>query len=482
MTEHVDVLVIGAGISGISAGYYLQKECPGKSYAILEGRADLGGTWDLFRYPGIRSDSDMYTLGFAFKPWTAPKAIADGPDIMAYLRETVEEYAIDDRIRFQHRVKTANWSSETQRWTVTVERGPDAEVVELSCNFFFMCSGYYNYGAGYTPDFEGVEDFKGKIVHPQFWTEDIDYTDKRVVVIGSGATAVTLVPNMTRKARHVTMLQRSPSYVFARPAIDPLVTRLRRRLPERQVYSLVRWKNILTGMFLFWFARTFPEKTKAKIVAGVRDAVGPDYDIDKHFTPSYNPWDQRICLVPDADLFRCVRKGQASVVTDHIERFTEQGLLLQSGETLEADLIVTATGLDMKLGGGIEMIVDGQSMDVHERWTYKGMMLSEIPNAAFAMGYTNASWTLKVDLSSQYVCRLINYMDRKGYQQCVAHNSDPSIKEENIVDFTSGYIQRALGNLPKQGSRSPWKLYQNYVLDLLTLGFGRIKDRAMQFK
>ena len=482
MTEHVDVLVIGAGISGISAGYYLQKQCPGKSYAILEGRADLGGTWDLFRYPGIRSDSDMYTLGFAFKPWTAPKAIADGPDIMAYLRETVEEYAIDDRIRFQHRVKTANWSSETQRWTVTVERGPDAEVVELSCNFFFMCSGYYNYEAGYTPDFEGVEDFKGKVVHPQLWTEDIDYTDKRVVVIGSGATAVTLVPNMTRKARHVTMLQRSPSYVFARPAIDPLVTRLRRRLPERQVYSLVRWKNILTGMFLFWFARTFPEKTKEKIVAGVRGAVGPDYDVDKHFTPSYNPWDQRICLVPDADLFRCVRKGQASVVTDHIERFTEQGLLLKSGETLEADLIVTATGLDMKLGGGIEMIVDGQSMDVHERWTYKGMMLSEIPNAAFAMGYTNASWTLKVDLSSQYVCRLINYMDRKGYQQCVAHNNDSSIKEENIVDFTSGYIQRALGNLPKQGSRSPWKLYQNYVLDLLTLGFGRIKDRAMQFK
>jgi len=424
----------------------------------------------------------MYTLGFAFKPWTSPKAIADGPDIMAYLRETVEEYGIDQRIRFQHRVKHANWSSETKRWTVTVHKGEADELVQISCNFFLMCSGYYSYDKAYTPDFPGTAQFKGQIVHPQFWTEDIDYANKKVVVIGSGATAVTLVPNLALKASHVTMLQRSPGYVVARPAIDPLVNWLRRRLSERQIYPLVRWKNLLSGMFLFWFARTFPKKAKEKIVAGVREAVGPDYDVDKHFTPSYKPWDQRICLVPDADLFRCIGKGQASVVTDHIVRFTEDGLLLKSGETLEADLIVTATGLDMKLGGGIVLSVDGQAMDFHERWTYKGMMLSEIPNAFFAIGYTNASWTLKIDLSSQYVCRLINYMDKNGYQQCVVHNNDLAVKEENIVDFNSGYIQRALKYLPKQGSRHPWKLYQNYVLDRLTLGLGRIKDRAMQFK
>lgn len=482
MTEHIDVVVVGAGLSGIGAAYYLQKKCPGKSYAILEGRADLGGTWDLFRYPGIRSDSDMYTLGYAFKPWTAAKAIADAPDIMAYLRETAAENGIDRHIRFQHRVTEAAWSSEDNRWTLTVERGSPAESLTITCNFLFSCCGYYRYEKGYTPDFKGAENFKGRIVHPQFWTEDIDYKDKRVVVIGSGATAVTLVPALAASAAHVTMLQRSPTYVVSRPAKDPMVTRLRRWLPDSLVYPLVRWKNVTQGIFLFWYARTFPNRAKAMIIRGVREQVGAKVDVDRHFTPDYMPWDQRVCLVPDADMFDCIRKGQASVVTDHIERFTEQGLVLKSGELLEADLIVTATGLEMNMGGGIAVSVDGESMSMHERWTYKGMMLSDIPNSAFAMGYTNASWTLKVDLTCEYVCRLLNYMDRHGYQRCVARNNDPSLQEENIVDFSSSYIQRALERLPKQGSRAPWKLYQNYILDLLTLGFSRIKDRAIEFK
>jgi cation diffusion facilitator CzcD-associated flavoprotein CzcO len=473
---------MGAGISGIGAACHLRQKCPGKSFAVLEARSDIGGTWDLFRYPGIRSDSDMYTLGYGFKAWTAPKAIADAADIMAYLRETVAEHHIDQHIRYQHKVKSASWSSEANRWTLLVACGDEQAPLQITCNFLFMCSGYYNYQAAYTPDFAGTEQFRGELVHPQFWPDDIDYAGKKVVVIGSGATAVTLVPAMAEKAAHVTMLQRTPSYVFSRPAIDPFVTRLRRYLPERWVYPLVRWKNVLQGMFLFWFARTYPQRVKAKIIDAVREQLGPGFDVDRHFSPGYKPWDQRICLVPDADLFNSLRNGKASVVTDHIERFTEQGLLLKSGETLEAELVITATGLDMKLGGGVEITVDGHLVDQHDCWTYKGMMLSDIPNFAFSMGYTNASWTLKVDLCCKYFCRMLNFMERHGYQRFVPRNTDPAMEEVRLVDFSSGYIERALAHLPRQGSRFPWKLPQNYLFDMLVLGFGRIRDKAMEFK
>lgn len=482
MSEHLDVLVVGAGISGIGAGYYLQNKCPNRSYAILEGRADLGGTWDLFRYPGIRSDSDMYTLGYAFKPWMAAKSIADGADILSYLRETAEENGIDQNIRFKHQVQSVAWSSETNRWTVEVARGEEGELVQMTCNFLFLCSGYYNYKAGYTPDFSGTERFPGDIVHPQHWTEDIQYEGKNVVVIGSGATAVTLMPELAKKAAHVTMLQRSPTYMVSAPATDPLSSRLRGFLPERFIYRLMRWKNVLRGMLMFWYMRSRPEKTKKALIGWVREWLGDGYDVDRHFTPSYNPWDQRLCLVPDGDLFKAINKGKASVVTDHIDTFTERGILLKSGQELPADLVVTATGLDMQLAGNIPVSVDGKAIKFSEKMTYKGMTLSDVPNMAFAMGYTNASWTLKVDLTCDYVCRLLNHMQRHGYQKCVASCGEGDWEEDEMISFSSGYIKRALHQLPKQGSKHPWKLYQNYVLDLLTLGFGRVGDKAMEFK
>ncbi len=483
MVEHIDVLVIGAGISGISAGYYLQKKCPGRSYAILEGREDLGGTWDLFRYPGIRSDSDMYTLGYAFKPWTAPKAIADGADIMSYLRETANEYGIDKKIRYQHKVVRAQWSSRDQRWLLTVDRGEGIQPLEMTCNFLMGCSGYYNYEAGYTPAFKGRDNFKGAIVHPQAWPENLDYANKKIIVIGSGATAVTLLPSLAKTAAHVTMLQRSPTYVVSRPAEDPFVNALRRlRCPESWTYGLTRWKNVLLGNWLFWYMRKYHEKVKKMIVDGVRAEVGPKVDVDRHFTPTYKPWDQRLCLVPDGDLFKALREEAASVVTGHIDCFTEQGIRLETGEELEADIIVTATGLDMRIGGGVEMVVDGKEIDQHKHWVYKGMMLSDIPNHAFTVGYTNASWTLKVDLTCAYVCRLLNHMDKHNYRQCMTSTRDSTLQEEPLIDFSAGYIVRALGKLPKQAASAPWKLYQNYILDKLALGLGKINDKTMEFK
>ncbi len=479
MAEHFDVVVVGAGISGIGAGYFLQRDCPERSYVILEGRARSGGTWDLFRYPGIRSDSDMYTLGYSFKPWTEAKAIADGPSILRYLDETAREHGIDKHIRHQHRVVAASWSTPDARWTVTVERGPEQERVEFTCNFLFMCSGYYNYEAGYLPDFAGREDFAGTIVHPQHWPEGLDYAGKRVVVIGSGATAVTLVPEMAKAAAHVTMLQRSPTYIVSRPSEDGIANWLRRKLPGGIAYRLTRTKNIALGQFFYRIARKKPEKTKERIVQMVRDELGPDYDVATHFTPSYNPWDQRICLVPDADLFAAIRDGSASVVTDHIDRFEADGIRLKSGELLPADIIVTATGLDMQLMGGVPFSVDGQRVDPARSLGYKAMMYSDIPNLASSFGYTNASWTLKSDLTCAYVCRLLNAMKRRGMRQ-VTPRVGADVTQENFLSFTSGYVQRAMDRFPKQGDKRPWRVHQNYTLDLIDLKFGGI-DAGMEF-
>jgi monooxygenase len=483
-TEHFDVLIIGAGLSGIGAGYHLQTKCPRKSFVILEGRDASGGTWDLFRYPGIRSDSDMFTLGYSFKPWTEPKAIADGPRILNYVRETAAENGIDRKIRYRHRVKRASWSTPDARWTVEAERivGEGAtETVAFTCNFLFSCAGYYKYEEGYTPEFAGTADFAGRIIHPQKWPEDLDYAGKRVVVIGSGATAVTLVPEMAKTAGHVTMLQRSPTYVVSRPAQDPLANKLRRNLPAKIAYHLIRWRNVLWGMYFFQLSRRKPAEVKRLILGGVRMALGPDYDVATHFTPRYNPWDQRLCLVPDGDLFNAIRENRASVVTREIDTFTKNGIRLKDGSELPADIIVTATGLVLEVLGGVQVSVDGRAVDFSRELTYKGMMYADVPNLASSFGYTNASWTLKCDLTCEYVCRLINYMERHNYRQCMPHNADPAIEALPSLDFSSGYVQRAVAKMPKQGSKRPWRLYQNYALDIVSLRFGKVDDGVMQY-
>jgi monooxygenase len=478
--EHADVVVVGAGLSGIGAACHLRRECPGKSFVILEGRGAMGGTWDLFRYPGVRSDSDMYTLGYRFRPWSDAKAIADGPAILNYIRETAAEFRVDEEIRYGHRVTRASWSSDEALWTVEAETGPGESFVRFTCNFLYLCTGYYDYEGGYTPEWPGVERFRGRIVHPQQWPEDLDYEGKRVVVIGSGATAVTLVPALAERAAHVTMLQRSPTYVVARPAEDRIANWLRRRLPAGSAYALTRWKNVLLGMFFYGLARKRPALFKRMVAKGVRRHLGEEY-AGKHFTPRYNPWDQRLCLVPDSDLFRSIRDGRASVVTDHIESFTESGLRLKSGGQLDAEIIVTATGLVLKLMSGMQLVVDGSPLDPPGALVYKGMMFSGVPNLAFAIGYTNASWTLKCDLTAEYVCRLLNHMDRHGFASCTPRVNDPDVREEPIIDFTSGYVQRALHMLPKQGSKTPWRLHQNYVRDLSMMRYGRVEDGAMEF-
>jgi cation diffusion facilitator CzcD-associated flavoprotein CzcO len=440
----------------------------------------MGGTWDLFRYPGIRSDSDMYTLGYRFRPWRDAKAIADGPAILNYIRETAAEYGVDRMIRYGHRVTRASWSSEDARWTVEAEAGPEKSPARFTCNFLYLCTGYYDYEGGYTPEWPGVESFRGRVVHPQKWPEDLDYAGKRVVVIGSGATAVTLVPALAERAAHVTMLQRSPTYVVSRPAEDKVANWLRRRLPAGSAYALTRWKNVLLSMFFYNLARKRPELFKRMVAKGVRRQVGEEY-LAKHFTPRYDPWDQRLCLVPDSDLFRAIREGRASVVTDHVETFTESGLRLRSGEHIDADVVVTATGLVMKIMSGLRLVVDGEPVDLSKTLVYKGMMLGEVPNHAFAIGYTNASWTLKCDLTAEYVCRLLKHMERGGYDWCVPRRNDPDVREEPVIDFTSGYVRRALDTLPRQGSRRPWRLHQNYALDLLSLRRGSVEDGTMEF-
>jgi cation diffusion facilitator CzcD-associated flavoprotein CzcO len=479
-SEHVDVLIVGAGISGIGAAFHLQERCPGKTYAILEGRADLGGTWDLFRYPGIRSDSDMHTLGFRFKPWTEAKAIADGPSILEYIRTTAQEEGIESSIRFNHRVVSAAWSSEDALWRVEAERTDSGETASFTCGFVAMCSGYYRYEEGYLPEFEGIEKYGGELIHPQHWPDGFDYEGKRVVIIGSGATAVTLAPAMAAKAEHVTMLQRSPSYVVSLPGEDGLAILLRRLLPAKAAYTVVRWKNVLLQMASYQLSRRRPNFMRRLLRKGVQKALPPGYDVDKHFNPTYKPWDQRLCLVPDGDLFEAISSGGVEVVTDHIETFTANGLKLQSGEELEADVIVTATGLNVQFLGGVDLTVDGEAPDIAATMTYKGMMLSDVPNLAFTLGYSNASWTLKVDLTSEYMCRLINHMDAHGYRQCVPRAGD-GVVPEPIIGLNSGYVLRALDRLPKQGSQEPWKLRQNYAIDLRALRHGSVVDEAMQF-
>ncbi len=479
--EHFDVLIVGAGLSGIGAAAHLKMECPQKNFAILEGRAAMGGTWDLFRYPGIRSDSDMYTLGYRFRPWSDLNAIADGSSILNYIRETAQEFKIDEKVRYNHRVNKASWSSENALWTVEAQTGEDNSNIRLTCNFLYLCTGYYDYENGYTPEWSGMNRFGGRIVHPQKWTEDIDYAGKRVVVIGSGATAVTLVPAMAERAVQVTMLQRSPTYIVSRPAKDKIANRLRAILPARAAYAITRWKNVLLGTFFYNLARKRPSVMKRLIAKGVKKELGEEFDL-KHFTPSYNPWDQRLCLIPDSDLFRAIREGRASVVTDHIETFTETGLQLKSGEHLDADIIVTATGLVLKLMVGLQLLVDDTPVDMSKTFAYKGMMYSDVPNLASAFGYTNASWTLKCDLTAEYVCRLLKYMERHDYDICTPRVNDPSIEAEPVLDFTSGYVQRSLDTLPRQGSKPPWRLHQNYVKDLGMLRYGRVDDDTMEFK
>jgi cation diffusion facilitator CzcD-associated flavoprotein CzcO len=481
LREHLDVLIVGAGLSGIGAAHHLQEAFPRRSYAVFEAREDLGGTWDLFRYPGIRSDSDMHTLGYRFRPWTNSKTIADGGSILEYVRQTARDAGIDERIRFHHRVVRAEWSSDEARWTVEAERSDSGETLTVTCDYLWVCSGYYRYDEGFTPQFPGAERFAGEIVHPQHWPEDLDYAGKRVVVIGSGATAVTLVPAMAERAAHVTMLQRSPTYIASLPAEDPVAGRLRRVLPDKAVYSIVRWKNVLLQTFVYQLSRRRPEAVKKLIRRGVERALPPGYDVDKHFKPRYDPWDQRMCLVPNGDLFEAIREGRAAVVTDTIEAFAEGGIRLDSGEELEADVIVTATGLNLLFLGGIELVVDGEPVDLPKTMTYKGMMLSGVPNCAFTVGYTNASWTLKADLTSEYVCRLLAHMDAHGYKKSVPEITDPTVREAPFSDLNSGYVRRALDRLPKQGSKEPWRLRQNYVFDLRSIRRGPLDDGAMQF-
>jgi monooxygenase len=479
--EHFDVLIVGAGLSGVGAAYHLQANCPGRSFAIFEARECIGGTWSLFRYPGIRSDSDMYTLGYSFKPWRDAKSIADGSSILSYVRETAAENGIEEKIRFNHRVTRAEWSSEEASWGVEARRSDTGETVRITCGFLMMCSGYYRYDEGYTPEFRGGERFQGEIVHPQNWPEEMDYRDRRAIVIGSGATAVTLVPAMAREAAHVTMLQRSPSYVISLPAEDPIAKLLRRILPPKLAYSAVRWKNVALTMLSFQLSRRRPALAKAMIRKGLEKRLPAGFDVDTHFKPRYGPWDQRLCLVPDGDLFEAIAQGRASIVTDEIETFTEKGIRLASGHELEADVIVTATGLNMLALGGIEIAVDGREVAIPETITYKGMMLSGIPNMALAFGYTNASWTLKADLTCEYVCRLLNHMDARGYEECRPREREDSMGDQPFIDFSSGYVTRALDKFPRQGTNAPWRLYQNYALDIFSLRYGPIEDEAVVF-
>ncbi len=485
--NHFDVVVVGAGISGIGAAYHLQRECPDHSYVILEGRASLGGTWDLFRYPGVRSDSDMHTLGYSFKPWTNPKSIADGPSILAYLKETAGEHGIEDQIRYNHQVRSAAWDSNSATWTLATDRPDDDDVtrsVPYTCNFLFMCSGYYSYKGGYEPDFAGVDRFEGDIVHPQKWPEDLGYKDKRIIVIGSGATAVTLVPAMADDALHVTMLQRSPSYVVARPDEDELANKLRRFLPEKLAYAITRKKNAWRGEYFYKMTRTKPDKVKAMILGGVRHALGPDFDVDTHFTPTYNPWDQRLCLVPNGDLFAALISGKADVVTDRIETFTETGIRLESGKHLDADIIVTATGLQLVTLGDMDFTVDGETVDFANTYTYKGLAYSGVPNLVSTFGYINASWTLRSDMVCGYVCRVLNHLHKTGNTQATPtlRPSDASMSQRPwIENFSSGYMQRMMTMMPRQGDREPWVNPQLISADRKLISKADIDDGVMQF-
>ena len=478
--EHLDVLIVGAGLSGIGAAHYLQSECAWATYAVFEARGAIGGTWDLFRYPGVRSDSDMFTLGYSFRPWDGEKTIADGASILQYIKDTSAAAGIDQHIRFNHRIIAADWSSADGRWEITAQRTDTGETVELTCGFVFSCSGYYRYDHGYLPDFEGMDQFAGAIVHPQAWPEDLDYAGKRVVVVGSGATAVTLVPSLAETAGHVTMLQRSPSYIVSVPAKNP-ATALLRKLAPRQAGPAMRWVLALGTQASYHLSKRRPALVKRVLRRGLERQLPRGYDIDTHFTPKYAPWDQRLCVVPDGDLFKAIRSGAASVVTDHIVTFTEKGLLLESGTEIEADIVVTATGLELLFIGGIQLSVDGEPVDLPSKLTYKGMMLEGVPNLALAIGYTNASWTLKCDLTCDYVCRLLNYLRSSGQRQCTPVNRDASVTSEPLFGLSSGYVQRSAHKFPKQGSKFPWQVHQSYLRDYRALKMSEIDDGAMAF-
>jgi len=483
--EYFDVVIVGAGLSGIGAACHLQDDCPDKSYVIFEGRAAMGGTWDLFRYPGIRSDSDMHTLGYNFKPWRESKAIADGPSILNYVRETAAEHDIERHIRYGHRIVKAIWSSEEACWTLEARRPDTNQSVSVRCNLLLMCSGYYRYERGHTPEFKGRERFQGPIVHPQLWPQDLDYRDKKVVVVGSGATAMTLVPEMAKKAAHITMLQRSPTYVLSQPDTDWIANTLGKVLPAKMAYAITRWKNITIQQWIYRRTRTSPDKVKRTLLKWVRKELGKDYDVDKHFTPDYNPWDQRLCLVPNGDLFVAIRSGKVSVVTDQIDTFVENGIRLQSGTELDADIIITATGLDLLVLGGVQFTVDGEAVDFSETYTYKGIMSSGVPNMMSTFGYINASWTLRADLTAEYFCRVVNHMDAGGYRQFTPRlrAEDREMKTQPwITGFSPGYMQRGLGRLPKQGDREPWVNPQNYQLDKKMFLKGDIDDGELVFR
>ncbi len=475
-----DVLIIGAGLSGIGAAYHIQDKCPNKSYQILEAREAMGGTWDLFRYPGIRSDSDMYTLGFSFNPWTSTKALADGPAILQYIKDTAAKFGIDKKIQYNHKVVDASWSDTDKLWTLTIAATDSKPAHTLQCRFVFMCSGYYSYASGYKPAFKGSESFEGRIVHPQEWTQDIDYTNKRVTVIGSGATAVTMVPEMAKKAAKVTMLQRSPTYIISLPGEDVIAKFLGKIMPKKWSYAAIRWKNILLSQFLYKLARRRPTGMRNWIIKNAQKQLPENYDM-KHFKPKYNVWDQRLCIVPDADLFEAIKQGTAEVVTDTIDHFTPKGIKLNSGQEVEADIIVTATGLNLQLLGGMTVHINGKLLATSDLHVYRGVMGSGVPNFAMAVGYTNASWTLKCDLNCHFVTRILNYMDKHGYTTCTPQFDSEAYDTEPLLDFDAGYIKRAMDVLPKQGSEAPWKVYQSYLHDLISLKHGSISDKHLVY-
>jgi monooxygenase len=478
-----DVLIVGAGISGIGAAYHLSTRSPNRTFAILDGRGAIGGTWDLFRFPGIRSDSDLYTFGFGFKPWTSDKSIAGGDLILDYLRETVAENGLGEHIRFGHRVTGARWSSDEARWTVTAQRGDDRETVELTCRFLFTGTGYFDYEQGYTPPFDGIDDFAGHVIHPQFWPEDLDYAGKQVVIIGSGATAVTILPAMTGTAAHVTMLQRSPSYMLSLPAEDPIANMLKRTISPQRAYRVTRRKNVFIQRGIYKLSQRYPRFVRRVLMADARRRLPKGYDVGTHFNPTYDPWDQRMCLVPDGDLFEAISSGGASVVTDRVDRFTREGILLDSGKVLEADIVVTATGLNMLPMGGITLTVDGVDVDLPEATVYKSMMLSDVPNFAFAIGYTNASWTLKVDLVCEHLCRLLAHMDARDADMVVPVRDDAGeIERRPLFDLTSGYVQRGIQRFPHAGAHGPWTVEMAYERDVERLRNGAVDGSELHFR
>ena len=479
--ESVDVLIIGAGLAGIGGACQLRRQCPDHTFTVLESRAVSGGTWDLFRYPGIRSDSDMYTYSYSFKPWRDKSTIADGHKILSYIREAAADYDVEQHIRYQHKVVAANWSDVDKRWHVTARRGDTAESVTISCKFVFNCTGYYDYEQGYTPAFAGMDDFNGRVLHAQHWPENLDYYNKRVIVIGSGATAVTLVPTMSKDTASLVMLQRTPTYIATVPSEDPLAKKLRKWLPESWTFRLTRWKKVLFQIYVYKLSRKRPDDLRRFMLAQVRQALGPDYDIKTHFTPPYNPWDQRLCAVPDGDMFKAIKQGRAEVITDHIERFNKTGIALKSGAQLDADIVILATGLNLQFAGGIEYSINNEKVDYTKHFIYRGMMFSDVPNMAFTVGYTNSSWTLKTDLTSNFVCRLLKKMARGGFTS-VTPRMKGSVEEMPLLDFDAGYVLRAREQFPKQGNRLPWKNYQDYIRDFIGLRLRSLRDQELEFR